>query len=270
MAGQGSPLARAAAGLRLVFGDRALRTLVLLGWLIVLYTIPQGIAAPYAARLGGGPVAAGLVLASTAAATAIATPLFSRFVSPGRRLKLMGPLAAVAGATLVLTALHPGLAISLVIFSAAAASGVYQLAVNTAFVVRVPDERRAQAFGIASMGIVVAQGAAFVTAGAVAEVVTPASVIAVAGGIGAVAAVALTISWRRVSAPQRSPAGAAVPGTPDDPSSAGVMAVSRTVRSLRSIRAISYAEPRSSEHEPPVPADQPGSARLFAGATGHC
>ena len=151
-AGQGSPLARAAAGLRLVFGDRALRTLVLLGWLIVLYTIPQGIAAPYAARLGGGPVAAGLVLASTAAATAIATPLFSRFVSPGRRLKLMGPLAAVAGATLVLTALHPGLAISLVIFSAAAASGVYQLAVNTAFVVRVPDERRAQAFGIAEHG----------------------------------------------------------------------------------------------------------------------
>ncbi len=58
-AGLGSPLARAAAGLRLVFGDRALRTLVLLGWLIVLYSIPQGIAAPYTARLGGGPVATG-------------------------------------------------------------------------------------------------------------------------------------------------------------------------------------------------------------------
>jgi predicted MFS family arabinose efflux permease len=214
-AGQGSPLARAAAGLRLVFGDRALRTLVLLGWLIVLYTIPQGIAAPYAARLGGGPVATGLVLASTAAATAIATPLFSRFVSPRRRLALMGPLAVAAGATLVLTALHPGLAVSLVIFSAAAASGAYQLAVNTAFVVRVPDERRAQAFGIASMGVVVAQGAAFVAAGAVAEVVTPASVIAVGGGIGAVAAVALTISWRRVTAPSRLPVTRPEHGEPE-------------------------------------------------------
>ena len=213
--GQGSPLARAAAGLRLVFGDRALRTLVLLGWLIVLYTIPQGIAAPYAARLGGGPVATGLVLASTAAATAIATPLFSRFVSPRRRSALMGPLAAAAGATLVLTALHPGLVVSLVIFSAAAASGAYQLAVNTAFVVRVPDERRAQAFGIASMGIVVAQGAAFVAAGAVAEVVTPASVIAVGGGIGAVAAVALTFSWRRVTSPHPAPASRPAPGVPD-------------------------------------------------------
>jgi hypothetical protein len=196
-AGLGSPLARAAAGLRLVFGDRALRTLVLLGWLIVLYSIPQGIAAPYTARLGGGPVATGLVLASTAAATAITTPLFSRFVSPSRRAALMGPLAGAAGAALVLTAFRPGLAASLVIFSVAAASGAYQLAVNTAFVSRVPDERRAQAFGIASMGVVVAQGIAFVAAGAAAEVVSPALVIAAGGGIGAVAAAGLTLSWRR-------------------------------------------------------------------------
>ncbi|MGH3186681.1 MAG: MFS transporter [Streptosporangiaceae bacterium] len=267
-AGQGSPLARAAAGLRLVFGDRALRTLVLLGWLIVLYTIPQGIAAPYAARLGGGPVATGLVLASTAAATAIATPLFSRFVSPRRRSALMGPLAAVAGATLVLTALHPGLVVSLVIFSAAAASGAYQLAVNTAFVVRVPDERRAQAFGIASMGIVVAQGAAFVAAGAVAEVVTPASVIAVGGGIGAAAAVVLTFSWRRVTSSQRTLAGCPVPGVPDDLPSGEVMAGevmagevmggSRAIRSLRSIRAVRQAEPR---REPRGPATRPRIAQ---------
>ena len=202
--GQDSPLVRAAAGLRLVFGDRALRTLVLLGWLVVLYTIPQGIAAPYTARLGGGPVATGLVLASTAAGTAITTPLFSRFVSPRRRQALMGPLAAAAGATLVLTALRPGLAVSLVIFSVAAASGAYQLAVNTAFVVRVPDERRAQAFGIASMGVVAAQGVAFMAAGAAAELVSPATVIAAGGAIGAVAALALTLSWRRVTGPGRN------------------------------------------------------------------
>jgi len=150
-------------------------------------------------------VATGLVLASTAAATAIATPLFSRFVSPRRRLTLMGPLAAATGGTLAFIALRPDLAVSLVIFSAAAATCVYQLAVNTAFVVRVPDERRAQAFGIASMGVVVAQGAAFVAAGAAAEVVSPSSVIAVGGGIGAVVAVVLTLSWRRVTS-QGAPA----------------------------------------------------------------
>jgi len=199
--GRPSPLARMAGGLRLVFGDRALRTLVLFGWLVAFYTVPEGVAAPYAAGLGGGPVATGLVLASTAAATAVATPLFSRFVRPRARLALMGPLAVATCATLVLIGARPGLAVSLVIFSVSAAFGAYQLAANTAFVVRVPNQRRAQAFGIANMGVVVGQGAAFVAAGAAAELVTPATVIAIAGGLGAVAAAALARSWHRTSPP---------------------------------------------------------------------
>ena len=134
----------------------------------------------------------------------IATPLFTRFVRPRRRLTLMGPLAVLTCATLVLTALRPGLAVSLVIFSLSATFGVYQIAANTAFVVRVPNERRAQAFGIANMGVIVGQGAAFVAAGAAAEVVSPAVVIAVAGGIGAVivgtdAQVAPRVTARRAS-----------------------------------------------------------------------
>jgi hypothetical protein len=100
----------------------------------------------------------------------------------------MGPLAAAACAILVLTAFGPGLAASLVIFSASAGCGAYQIAANTAFVARVPDGRRAQAFGIASMGVVVGQGAGFVAAGAAAELMSPAAVTAVAGGIGTVAA----------------------------------------------------------------------------------
>ena len=198
---QPSPLARMQAGLRLVFTDRALRTLLLFGWLVVFYTIPEGIAAPYAAGLGGGSIAAGLVIASTVVGTTIATPLFSRFVGPRRRIDLMGPLAVLTCATLVLTAFRPGLAASLVIFSLSSVFGTYQLAANTAFVVRVPNERRAQAFGIANMGVVVGQGAAFVAAGAAAEVLTPAAVIAIGGALGTVVALVLTLRWRRVSPP---------------------------------------------------------------------
>ena len=209
---QPSPWARIRDGFRLVFGDHALRTLLLLGWLVALYTVPEGVAAPYVARLGGGPIATGLVLASTVFATTIATPLFTRFVRPRRRLALMGPLAVLTCATLVLTALRPGLAVSLVIFSLSAACGVYQIAANTAFVVRVPNERRAQAFGIANMGVVVGQGAAFVAAGAAAQVITPAAVIAVGGGIGAVFAVVLTLRWRHVSPPGGRHAAVRRPG----------------------------------------------------------
>jgi hypothetical protein len=70
----------------------------------------------------------------------------------------LGLMAVLTCVTLVLTALRPGLAVSLVIFAASAAFGAYRLArlaANSAFVLRVPNERRAQAFGIASMGLIV-------------------------------------------------------------------------------------------------------------------
>jgi hypothetical protein len=113
----------------------------------------------------------------------------------------MGPLAVLTCATLILTAFHPGLAASLVIFSLSAAFGSYQIAANTAFVIRTPNERRAQAFGIASMGVIVAQGAGFVAAGAAAKVIAPATVVAIGGGVGAAVAGVLTLRWRRVSPP---------------------------------------------------------------------
>ncbi len=216
---QPSPLARMRDGFRLIFGDHALSTLLLFGWLIAFYAIPAGIAAPYVERLGGRPIATGLVVASTALGTMVSLPLFSRFVRPRRRVDLMGPLAILTCGALALIALRPGLAVSLVIFTLSAAFGVYQIAANTAFVVRVPNERRAQAFGIANMGVIVGQGAAFIAAGAAAEVVTPAAVIAVSGAIGAVAAFVLTLRWRHVSPPggrhaaSRRPGHAPAPGS---------------------------------------------------------
>jgi MFS family permease len=207
-----SPLARMRDGFRLIFGDQALSTLLLFGWLIAFYAIPAGVAAPYAERLGGGPIAIGLVIASTALGTMIALPLFTRLVRPRQRINLMGPLAILTCGALVLIALRPGLAVSLVIFSLSAAFGVYQIAANTAFVVRVPNERRGQAFGIANMGVIVGQGAAFVAAGAAAEVVTPAAVIAVSGAIGAVVALVLTLRWRHVSPPGGRHAAGRRPG----------------------------------------------------------
>jgi hypothetical protein len=76
---------------------------------------------------------------------------------------------------------------------------VYQIAANTAFVERVPNERRGQALGLANAGLVVGQGVAFVVAGAAAEAVPPSIVVALAGGLGAVIACGLALRWRRMS-----------------------------------------------------------------------
>jgi MFS family permease len=185
-------------GARLVLGDKAIRTLMMLGWLIALYSIPEGIAAPYAGRLGGGPAAAGLVIASGQAGAVLATPFFTRKFGPLTRLHWMGPMAVCTCAVLLLTIFRPGLAISMAIFALSGTFAIYQIAANTAFVEWVPDTRRAQAFGLANMGTVLGQGAALTIAGAAAEVMSPSTVVAIGGGLGALVACALALRWRHI------------------------------------------------------------------------
>lgn len=198
-AGSGpSALKRLGEGARLVLGDKALRTLMMLGYLIALYSIPEGIAAPYAARLSGGPVAAGLVIASGQAGAVLVAPVFTKKVGPPRRLRWMGPMAVASCAVLLLVIFRPGLAVSLAIFAASGTFAIYQLAANIAFVEWVPNKNRAQAFGLANMGVVAGQGGALMLAGAAAEVMPPATVIALGGGLGALTACGLALRWRHI------------------------------------------------------------------------
>lgn len=192
-------LSRMTGGARLVFGDKELRTLLTLGWLAACYVIPVGIAAPYARAIGGGPASAGLLIASVQVGAVLITPIFTKKIGPLTRVRWMGPMAVCTCVTLLLIAFHPDLAVSMVIFALSGAFSVYQIAANTAFVERLPNERRAQAFGLANAGLVVGQGLAFMAAGAAVEVVPPSTVIALGGGLGAVVAGGLAVRWRHMS-----------------------------------------------------------------------
>ena len=193
--------AEIAAGVRLVVTDRALRTLMLLGWLVAFYAVPEAVAAPYASELGGGAAAIGLILAASAFGYVVAAPVFMRLVAPPQRLRTMGPLAVATCAVLTLCLARPPLAVVLVILAVSGACGVYQIAANAAFMTRVPAAQRGQAFGLAMSGIVAGQGIAFVLAGAAAQVISPPVVVAIAGGLGAAAAMALTVMWRGTRPP---------------------------------------------------------------------
>ena len=197
--GRPDPLGQLAAGVRLVFGDPALRTLLGLGWLAAFYEVPEGLAAPYAGRLGGGAVAAGLLLATSQLGAAISTPLFTKKIGPLTRLRWMGPMAAATCGILAVTILRPNLVVSMALFALSNSLAMYQIAANTAFVERIPNEKRGQAFGLANAGLVVGQGVAFAVAGAAAEVVPPSTVVALSGGIGAVIACGLAFRWRGMS-----------------------------------------------------------------------
>jgi predicted MFS family arabinose efflux permease len=196
--GQG-PLGQLAGGVRLVFGDPALRTLMGLGWLAAFSEVPEGIAAPYAGSLGGGAVAAGLLLATSQVGAAITTPLFTKKLGPLTRLQWMGPMAVLTCAILAVTILRPNLIVSMALFALSNSFAMYQIAANTAFVERIPNEKRGQAFGLANAGLVVGQGLGFALAGAAAEVVPASTVVALSGGIGAVIACGLALRWRGMS-----------------------------------------------------------------------
>ena len=197
--GRPSPFGQLAEGVRLVFGDPALRTLMGLGWLAAFYEVPEGIAAPYAGHLGGGAVAAGLLIATSQLGAAITTPLFTKKLGPLTRLRWMAPMAVLSCGILAATALRPNLIVSMALFALSNSFAMYQVAANTAFVERIPNEKRGQAFGLANAGLVVGQGVAFAVAGAAAEVVPPSTVVALSGGIGALIACGLAIRWRGMS-----------------------------------------------------------------------
>lgn len=186
-------------GLRLVFGDRRLRTLVLFAWLCGFYVVPEGIAAPYAAALDHEtlPVSlvTGLLMAAMPAGTLIGALLYGRFVSPAGRLKSMGWLAMLSCAPLIVCAARPPLEVVLALWALSGVGGVYQIAANAAFVQCVPPAERGQAFGIAQSGLLAAQGLGILAAGALAQRFGPEPVVAIAGAAGLSCAAALTMLW---------------------------------------------------------------------------
>jgi MFS family permease len=181
---------------RLVFTNRALRTPMLLGWLSAFYNVPDGVAAPLAHALGGGAVTVGIILTAQALGATAGRVAFPRWVAPDRRRTLMGPLAILASAVLMLLATQPGLAGSLLVLTASGILACFQAPASADFVAAAPPQRRGQAFGLAIAGMNLGQGTAMLLAGVAAGYIAPALVIAAAGAAGTVAAIAIVLSDR--------------------------------------------------------------------------
>ena len=187
------------AGIRLVFGNPALRTPMLLGWLVAFYDIPEGVVAPLSRSLGGGDVAAGLILAAAALGASLGAVGFSRLVGPDRRLRWMTRIAPLAPGVLILFAFRPALPAALAILTASGIFDCYQVAANATFVQATPASQRSQAFGIVQGGMSLGQGSAMILAGAAAERFAPGLVIATGGAIGAVTAIVVALTRPRAS-----------------------------------------------------------------------
>jgi MFS family permease len=198
---QAGGLRDAVAGIVDIATDPRRRALVFLVWMVGLYVVPEALAAPYAGELGAGPAVVGLLMAADPLGSVLGAWLFVRFVSPERRAALIGVLAVVAGLPLLLTALRPGVPLTLLLWGLSGmASTAYVMQAQASFVRATPDAIRGRAIGVAASGIVAGQGVAVLLGGVLADLWRPSTSVAVCAGVGVVSGAVGAVAWRRASA----------------------------------------------------------------------
>ncbi len=185
-----------ASGFSLVVRTPKLRALVVLATIAGFYVTVEGLAVPYAHEIGGGPEAAGLLLAASPAG-AVAGMWLITLWPPERRMGLLGPLAVLACAPLIVCFLAPGLLPTVALWAVSGLASAYHLPTSAAFVQAVPDSQRGQAFGVASTALRSSQGVGILLAGLIADQSSPSVAVGVMGAVGAVAALAAGTAWTR-------------------------------------------------------------------------
>lgn len=180
---------------RMIWCDPRLRTLLALSWLVGVFTVPEGLAAPYAATLGTAAAAVGLLMAADPAGSVIGAWLVPRLPHDQA---LVTWLAAAAGVPLVLCLLQPPLAVVVLLWViSGACATAYLILAQAAFVLGVPDHRRGAASGLAGAGVLSSQGVAVLAAGVLADATSPVLAVATGGVAGVVFTGLLGTSWLR-------------------------------------------------------------------------
>lgn len=183
---------------RQLLADPAIRGLLLAQWVPgALMVGAEGVVVPYTAGLGHGS-AAGILLASAAGGMLAGEFVVGRFLPPGLRERLTPWFALLLGVPLIAFVLQPGGPAAAIVLALAAAGFAYHLGLARRFLDAVPEAHRGQAFGLATTGTMTLQGLSMAGAGGLAEVLTPGSVMALAGAASVVATLSL---WRRLAGP---------------------------------------------------------------------
>ena len=185
-----------ADGLRTVFADRRLRSLLVMAWLVAcVLVVPEGLAVVLVQDRGASEVWTGLLMASVPAGMAVGAALLGRAVRPVTRAKALLPLAALAALPLLLTPLGGEPWLVGLLWFAAGVGGAYQMPANVLFMTMVPETHRGRAFGVAQSGLLALQGVALLVAGAVADVVGPDRAVAGSAALALVVVALLALRW---------------------------------------------------------------------------
>jgi MFS family permease len=179
-----------------IWRDPRLRLIALISWLSLFYIAPESLAAPYAAELGFGALAVGLIMASHPVGSVMGAYVFTRFVSEQDRLRMLGLLGILAGIPLVFCVLRPDLIVSMILFAFTGAfSTAYTLQCAATATRLLPDSGRARGIGLLSTAALTAQGIGALLAGALADLSSASTAVAITGTAGVLIGIPIARAW---------------------------------------------------------------------------
>jgi predicted MFS family arabinose efflux permease len=179
-------------GVRQVFSLVPLRRLLLLGWLVPMFSVaPEALAAPYVASLGGSPALVGLWLAALPVGLITGDLLGVWFISPQRQRRIIGIAAAASFVPYLVFFGTPPIAVALPLLFCAGMGSMYSLGLDALVRQAAPEHLFARTMAVNTAGLLTAQAVGFPLAGAVAGLAGPGPAIVAAGLCGIVAVICL-------------------------------------------------------------------------------
>jgi MFS family permease len=187
-----SALRQSLAGNRVLLRDPEVRLLMLAQWLPAAFvTGAESLIIGYASSRGFRAGSAGLLLACLPVGMLAGDLVVGRFVRPATRERLVVPLVGVLGVPLLAIAADPPFAVTAALLAVTGTGFAYGLGIQRRFLDAVPEERRGQAFGLLSSGLMTLQGVGPAVFGALAEVTPIRYAVSLAGAATVVTAVLL-------------------------------------------------------------------------------
>ena len=220
-------LRETAEGFRVVLGDHVLRPIALMAIALTIFAIvPEGLAAAWAAQANPDPSTRvfdqGMIMAAGPVGFVIGGVLFSRFIRPALRQRVVRPLAILAPLVLVPAVTAPSAqVVALLTMLSGVAQGGLIPALNSQFALSLAHGYRARAFAVVQGGMQLAQCTAVLTTGVLAEHWRVPTVVGLWSVGGTLLMAALVVGWPTPAVLEQSVATAAAyaPPEPDAPAS---------------------------------------------------
>jgi hypothetical protein len=199
-------------GVRQVFSHVPLRRLLLLGWLVPMFSVaPEALAAPYIAGQNGSPALVGWWLAALPAGLIAGDLLGVWCLSPQRQRRLVGLAATASFVPYLAFFATPRIAVALPLLAAAGMGSMYSLGLDSLVRQAAPEHLFARTMAVNTAGLLTLQALGFALAGTVAGIAGPGRAIAGAGLCGIVIVICLRPrereAHRRHSSGTQKPAG---------------------------------------------------------------